>query len=99
MNSNLQTSKPVKVVVKKKLTIRSVLNLYGIFAIAGMLLSIFTTLVSLNENMELYLKTEEMLKGKKLKEFLAFIFGSAVVYFSLVNIYYYFLEKKHKSSS
>ncbi|MBY6087369.1 hypothetical protein [Priestia flexa] len=29
MNSNLQTSKPVKVVVKKKLTIRSVLNLYG----------------------------------------------------------------------
>jgi len=29
MNSNLQTSKPVKVVVTKKLTIRSVLNLYG----------------------------------------------------------------------
>lgn len=83
---NQQTSE--NAVTKKEITIRTVLNIYGGFAVLGLILSIFTTPISLNENMRLFYNEDLMMESKKIKEFLFFIFGSALVYFSLVNIYY-----------
>jgi len=85
---NEQTSGNVEIVTKKEITIRTVLNIYGFFAVLALILSIFTSPISINENMQLFYNKDLMMEAKKIKEFLFFIFGSALVYFSLVNLHY-----------
>jgi len=83
---NQQMSENAEIV--REITIRTVLNQYGGFAVLGLILSIFTTPISLNENMRLFYNEDLMMEAKKIKEFLFFIFGSALIYFFLVNLYY-----------
>ncbi|WP_078544646.1 hypothetical protein [Litchfieldia alkalitelluris] len=91
MAINPQTSQNVEIVTKKEITIRTVLNIYGVFAVIGLILSIFTAPITLSENMNLYFNEEIMMGEKTIKDFLVFIISSAVVYFSFVNLYYKFL--------
>ncbi|KQU15287.1 hypothetical protein ASG65_27375 [Bacillus sp. Leaf13] len=79
-------------VKQKEITIRTVLNIYGVFAVLVLILSIFTTPISINENMQFFYNEDLMMEAKKIKEFLFFIFGSALVYFSLVNLYYKYMK-------
>ena len=88
METNVQTSQNIEIVTKKEITIRKVLNIYGVFAVIGLLLSIFTNPISLNENMQVYFNEEIMMEPKKVKEFLLFIFLSSSIFFFLVNIYF-----------
>ncbi|ECO1677991.1 hypothetical protein [Peribacillus frigoritolerans] len=71
-----------------KITIRTVLNIYGIFTVLALILSIFTTPISINDNMQLFYDEDLMMEAKKIKEFLFFVFGSALVYFPLVHLNY-----------
>ncbi|MFJ7932582.1 hypothetical protein [Peribacillus sp. NPDC096448] len=79
-------------VSKKEITLRTVLNIYGVFTVLALILSIFKPPISINENMQLFYNEDLKMEAKKVKEFLFFIFGSALVYFSLVNLYYKYLK-------
>jgi hypothetical protein len=93
LETNPQTSPNVKIVSNQAVTIRTMLNLYGVFAVIGLLLSIVTTPLSIDESFQLYFNKELMMGDKKIKEFLLFIFISAVGYFSFVNLYYKYLKR------
>lgn len=94
MEPNTQTSQDIEIYAKKKITIKTVLNIYGYFTVFGLIISIFTTPVSINENMQFYYNEEFMMGEKKTKEFLLFIFCSAIVYLFILNINYKYLDKK-----
>jgi hypothetical protein len=94
LETNPQTSGNVEIVSKKEVTIRTVLNFYGVFAVLGLILSIVTTPVSLDENYQFYFNKELMMGKKKIKEFLLFICIVAVTYFSFVNLYYKYFKGK-----
>ena len=81
MNTNTQMSRDADLYKKKNITIRTVLNIYGVFAVVGLILSIYTIPVSINNNMQFFYNEELLMDQKKIKEFLIFIFSSAVVYF------------------
>ncbi|MCM3217719.1 hypothetical protein M3612_24935 [Niallia taxi] len=93
MNINTQTSQEVELYKKRKITIRTVLNIYGIFAVVGLIISIFTIPVSVNEDMQLFYNKELLMGKRKIKEFLLFIFSSSVTYFILVNVHYKHFNK------
>ncbi|MFS0861161.1 hypothetical protein [Fredinandcohnia sp. 179-A 10B2 NHS] len=80
-----------EVKLKKQRTVRTVLNISGVLIFLGLALSIFTMPLTLNENKEIYFNHDYKLKPSYLKEFIVFIVGSAIVYFSLVNLF--FLER------
>ena len=80
METNLQTSRNIEIVTKKEITLRSVLNIYGVFTVLALILSIFTTPISINGNMQFFYNEDLMMGEKKIKEFLLFIFGSALVH-------------------
>ncbi|UGB28734.1 hypothetical protein [Metabacillus sp. B2-18] len=82
-----QTSKKIEIVIKKKFSTRRVLNIYGLFTVIALILSIFTIPISINEKLQLYYNKELILETYKVKEFLQFIFASALFFFFLVNIY------------
>ncbi len=92
METNPQTSQNIEI-EKKRITIRTVLNIYGIFTSFALIVSIFTNPISMNENMEFIYLEELMMEKKKIKEFILFICCTAVVYFPLVNLYYKFKKK------
>jgi hypothetical protein len=94
LETNPQTSGNVEIVSKKEVTIRIVLNFYGVFAILGLILSIVTIPVSLDENYQFYFNKELMMGEKKIKEFLLFICIVAVTYFSFLNLYYKYFKGK-----
>jgi hypothetical protein len=74
--------------IKKEISIKTALIIYGIFTVLTLIASIFTTSISINENMQLFFNKELMMEAKKIKEFLFFVLGSAFVYFSLVLLFY-----------
>ncbi|MBD8067816.1 hypothetical protein [Bacillus sp. PS06] len=88
MELKTQTSHQIEIVTKKEITIRSVLNLFGIFAVLVLVLSIFTIPISINSAGNLHYNEEIQMESKKIKEFLFFILSSAFVYYLLVNMYY-----------
>ena len=92
MEINPQTSRNIEIVTKKEITIRKVLNIYGVFTVLALILSIFTNAISINENMQINYNENLIMGAKKIKDFLLFIFGSAIVYFSLVNLYYKYIK-------
>lgn len=87
MQIQQQTSNNVEIVTKKKLNTKRVLNLYGLFTVIALISSIFTIPISVNENLQLFYNKELLLETYKVKEFLQFIFVSALFFFFLVNIY------------
>jgi len=73
LETNVQTSRNVKIVTKKEISMRKLLNILGIFVFCGLALS----------NM-----TNPLPSSDDTKEFLLFIGGSAIIYTLLVNIYF-----------
>ena len=88
VQTNIQVSQNVKVVTKKEISLRTLLNLIGIFIFGGLLLTAVTVPVSLNEKMDLSINNALKLDSKELQEFLLFTIGSASIYYFLVNIYF-----------
>lgn len=80
VKTNIKTS--------KRLTLRAVLNYYGVFLTVGLLLTIFTVPVSQNEQLKFYYNTDLVLKDYKLLNFIYFIVVVSSIYFLVVNIYY-----------
>ena len=74
------------------MSIKRVANIYGVFTVFALLLSIFTHPISVNEDMKLFFDKEIMLERSEIKTFLIFIFTSATIYLFAVNIY--FTKKK-----
>ncbi|MEK4967106.1 hypothetical protein MKX29_05300 [Cytobacillus sp. FSL R7-0696] len=85
-------------VYDKKLTIRFVLNIYGIFVILGFILSIFTSPISLNEQLQFVYHTEHLLKEEKVIQLIIFLVMGAMIYFTAVNIFYHQLSKREENS-
>ncbi|MGM0877810.1 MAG: hypothetical protein ACQEWV_24500 [Bacillota bacterium] len=85
MEVNPQTSHNIEIVTKKKISIRTVLNIYGAFTFLGLILSIFTVPITINGDMEFF---RNEMKPKEIKELLLFTFVSAFIYYFLVNIYF-----------
>lgn len=73
------------------MSIRRFTNIYGVFTLVALVLSMYTHPISVNDDMKLLLDKEIMLKPNEIKEFLIFIFISSTIYFFAVNIY---LSKK-----
>jgi hypothetical protein len=91
LETNTQTSQSIEIVTKKEITIRTVLNIYGIFTVCALLLSSWTTPISINEDMQLFYNEDIKNKLEEHRmEFFLFILGSSLAYFSLVNLYYKF---------
>ena len=63
------------------MSIKRVANIYGVFTVFVLLLSIFTHPASVNQNMKLFFNKEIMLERSEIKTFLIFIFTSATIYF------------------
>ncbi|MCA1028946.1 hypothetical protein LCM23_23200 [Cytobacillus kochii] len=85
-------------VYDKKLTIRFALNIYGIFVILGFILSIFTSPISLNEQLQFVYHTEHLLKEEKVIQLIIFLVMGAMIYFTAVNIFYHQLSKRVENS-
>ncbi|MBD7938919.1 hypothetical protein H9655_17935 [Cytobacillus sp. Sa5YUA1] len=98
MNAQPQEQQVVTYVEKREITIRSVLNIYGVFAILGFLLGIFTTPLSLNEQLQFVYHTDYLLKGEKLISLLLFLSVSALIYFPVLNMLYKQLNKREETS-
>ncbi|WP_461610871.1 hypothetical protein [Cytobacillus kochii] len=88
----------VNVYDKKELTIRFVLNIYGIFVILGFILSIFTSPISLNEQLQFVYHTEHLLKEEKVIQLIIFLVMGAMIYFTAVNIFYHQLSNREENS-
>jgi hypothetical protein len=71
LETNVQTSQNVEIVTKKEVSSRKFLNVLGIFLFGGFALTSITTPIPSYE----------------IKSFFLFIFGSAIIYYLLVNIY------------
>ncbi|WP_226665271.1 hypothetical protein [Metabacillus litoralis] len=84
MNVNPQSTRNIEIVSRKKISVKTVLTIYGIFTFLGLLLSIYTVPLSINGDMVFF--RSEMEKEKQ-QEFLLFIFLSGFLYFILINIY------------
>lgn len=73
METNVQTSRNVRVVTKQEVNMRKLLNIIGIFIFAGLALTNLTNpLPSFDYTIE----------------FLLFIVGTAITYYILVNVYF-----------
>ncbi|QDP99952.1 hypothetical protein FOH38_05115 [Lysinibacillus fusiformis] len=78
---------------KERLTGRRALNIYGVFTVVSLILSIYTQAVSVNDNMRIFFDSELMLNPREIKEFLIFIFISASMYFIMINFYFWKKEE------
>lgn len=94
MNAQPQEQQVVTYVEKREMTIRSVLNIYGIFVILGFILSIFTSPLSINEQLQFVYHTEKIVKGEKLIELILFLSVSTLIYFPALNIFYQHINKR-----
>jgi hypothetical protein len=72
LKNEIQTSETLELKTQKEVSMKTLLNVVGIFIFSGLALTFFTKSYSSNE----------------IKEFLLFIFGSAFIYYFLVNIYF-----------
>jgi hypothetical protein len=68
----MQTSKKVEFLAEKEVSLRKVLNAIGVFIFGALALTIVTNPIVVDE----------------IKNFILFIFSSAIIYFFLVNIYF-----------
>ena len=75
-------------------SLRSVLNIYGLIAIIGSALTIYTHPITANVEQGIFFDESLMMSSEKIKEFLLFLLMAGVVYFTLVNIFSGKLERK-----
>ncbi|KAB2335556.1 hypothetical protein [Bacillus mesophilum] len=78
----------INIHTKKNITIKKALQIYGIFAVIGMFLTIMTIPVSLNEKMQFFINQDLQLSSSELKSFSIFIVGSAIVFFGIIQMVY-----------
>ncbi|MRX71860.1 hypothetical protein GJU40_06690 [Bacillus lacus] len=71
---------------KKDMSVRRLLNILGIIFVPIIILSTITAPISLNQQLELYINSEAMLKSEEAWEFSLFILSFAMLYFLFVNI-------------
>ena len=83
--------------VKKILTFRGVLNIYGILTILGWILTIYTHPITVDQENGIFFNQSLMLSDEKMKELLSFLFVVGVIYFSIVNVYYNKRNKRDKA--
>ncbi|WP_019152554.1 hypothetical protein [Robertmurraya massiliosenegalensis] len=88
MQVNQQINQSIKIVTKKEITVRKVLNIYGCFLFIGMIVAIYTHPISMNENGEFYLDEKIVMSQAKQVEFILFLLGCAVLYFFIVNLWH-----------
>ena len=72
METKIQHSKNIEIATRKEVNLKKWLNVIGLFIFGGLVLTTVTNPLPSSENME----------------FLLFIFGSAIIYYFLVNIYF-----------
>lgn len=72
----------------KTISVQKLLNIAGGLMLLGLLVSIYTVPISLNEELRLYYDDKLVLKGEKLEEFLSFVFAAGFAYFMLVRLYF-----------
>lgn len=73
---------------KKYFSLRSFLTIYGLVAIIGMALTIYTHPITVSTENEIFFDDSLMMSNHEIKEFLLFLLIVSIVYFSSVNIYY-----------
>ena len=73
--------------IKNFLTLRGVLNTYGILTILGWGLTIYTHPITVNQENGLFFDQSLMMSNEEIKNFLLFLFVIGVIYFSIVNVY------------
>ena len=83
--------------VKKILTFRGVLNIYGILTILGWILTIYTHPITVDQENGIFFNQSLMLSDEKMKELLSFLFVVGVIYFSIVNMYCNKRNKRDKA--
>ena len=74
METNVQTSQNVEIATSKEVSMRQLLNIIGIFIFSGLALTNVTS---------------PLPSSDYTKEFLLFIGGSAIIYYFLVNTYFF----------
>jgi hypothetical protein len=72
----------------KTISVQKLLNITGGLMLLGLLVSIYTVPISINEELRLYYDDKLVLKGEKLEEFLSFVFAAGFAYFMLVRLYF-----------
>ncbi|WP_227005560.1 hypothetical protein [Bacillus paralicheniformis] len=79
---------------KKPLSMRMLLNMVGLFAFTGMIVSAYTQAFYLDEHLEI--RRFAYMTAVERKEFLLFVSGAAVIYFVLANVLSYKKKRGRK---
>jgi hypothetical protein len=88
MEVNYQKSTHSETITKKELSVRTVLNVVGVIIFFGLLLTILTVPISMNEKLEFFRDEELEMSSKKINEISIFTICVASIYFFLANIYF-----------
>ncbi|AQQ53467.1 hypothetical protein [Planococcus lenghuensis] len=81
---------------KEEMTLKKVMNGYGICAFLGLILSSLNHPVTGIENMQIIHSRELRMHQNEMKGFFLFILATAVLYFSLINGY--FVQKVRRAA-
>ena len=68
-------------------SLRSFLNIYGLIAILGFALTIYTHPITASPERGIFFDESLMMSSEKIREFLLFLLIVGVVYFTLVNVF------------
>lgn len=74
--------------MKKELSMKSLLNIIGLFIFLGMIIMAVTNPLTIDPNLGIYQTDKAVMKGKKLYEFAIFLLVSSFTYFLLVQLYF-----------
>lgn len=74
--------------MKKELSMKSLLNIIGLFIFLGMIIMAVTNPLTIDPNLGIYQTEKAVMKGKKLYEFAIFLVVSSFTYFLLVQLYF-----------
>lgn len=78
-------------------TMRTVLNIYGVFLILGMLLTIYTHPISIDRYGKVFFDSSIMMNAQEIKGFLSFLLLVGLIYFPAINIYWIKKNRKEKT--
>lgn len=74
--------------MKKELSMKSLLNIIGLFIFLSMILMAITNPLTIDPNLGIYKYEKAVMKGKKILEFSIFLLISGFIYFFLVQLYF-----------
>lgn len=78
-----------KIKRRESITLRGVLNIYGVVAIIGLALTIYTHPITGIGGNGFYFDKELMMSRERIQEFLTFLILTSIIYFSIVNVYFF----------